>query len=1769
MGKVIPSARVRVATNRFYFFEALETRTFLAADFGKIGQLLGQNLTQVLINENKVSKTANLPVLNQPFGGGDTKLAFLQGFISPLADGVSGITAQTPAAIRAAVYGVVGPAGLNLLKDVGGTAGVDANDIAVTVNGDNISVKLSLLDAGVTGSSVTPGTGLPGVPLTFKDSSTSKATLKYTSEYDNLTFGWNNNKAFFGVPVPINGAVGQGGTLIVNVQSSLTPGQLDGTLGYFPVSATIDAGNTTELSAVFTMPINTVGVIGTPSLSGSAHLDFELKSNIVNLDDGASFGAPDIKVRYIQDQNFGTASNPNGATLGTAALKPTVSMKTQVGIHSIGTSLLAPLADKLDILLDPIDPVLDILTTPLPVISALSVKAGLGEVTLIDVVEAYVSKESVSNPKLAGLNNVLDAIESLGDVASTIESIENIANLPDAYLDFGEFNLSANGDLRTLPAITYNYYKQNLDNLNATPVNGAANFQQSIINQLNDANAGSLASFVQNGISGSASQYVSYAFALPIFQSPQAIYKLLLGRNSELATFHFNATPPQLKVPLGDLQAGPIKISFAANFGLDINLDLGYDGNGLRTYLLHSPLGNPSDLFQGFYVGANTHFNISGGASVAAGPGIPIFSLQLEGGITATVGLAVNADNQGVGKYVAGIAGTDDDASRVRQGELAGTLFKVGGKLTGFINLVVKIGVDVPVVGFVGYQDSFNLVKATIFSFDFDAVPDPFAPPPVITLAKRLDDGTLLLLTGANASQLEPATIDDKQANEAYSVIADPSTPGTYIVSAYSYSQAFADITGIGATGGDKPMVVTIGQGVDVPVLLVGGSNDDRLTVRGNGNAVLSGSGGDDQITYEGSGRVTIYGGGGNDTLSGGSGVNGIDGGADNDLILGGQRSFVAGRLNDTIVGSLGNALVGGDGNDTIVGGLGARNTIAGGAGDDYVSAGDQGDLIYADELPNERPVAGNDTINAGAGIDSVWGGGGSDALNWSYGDGATLFDADTSNGGGEPGDADSVNVIASDAADAISVSRASSVGTVHINDSTVRFTGVEGLALEAGGGADTVTIPNLFGLGITSLGINLQDVIAVDNAPDVVTIQGAAVAEAVDVWNEGVAVRRIDTRVEGRVTNSTYTYGGVTRVEGLGGIDVARIGNVADTLNLNNGGGNDEVNVYGISGPTNINTAGGVDAISVRSDSPTVPLPTGLDIPGTPGQKPGPRFNGFLSINAGTDTNSFAFGDYTPTGAEVNLGEDSVASTGVPLGLTFRTTGAGTYGGGVEISTGNGKDTVFVQSTIAEGETKISTNGNSDRMVVANSGRRNESTLENVRNRLTLGGGAGTNTFVLDNSGTHNGDDNVYVQNGRVVNFAGPEQDVPVYFGSTGGETVLNLVGSDDAALPEQFTIDSPLAGVQIDANGGDDTIAILTLGRSSTINGGAGADTLFLGRNAAAAEGQPGGQLLDGVAASITFDGGAGYDTATVSDSAGTIGLDYTLTSSGLAFEVGALALSRAEVLNATAGRGSDNLYIIAQPVPALSVDFFAGAGTNRLFGPSVRSSWILSGVRRGSLGDNVTFGGFGAISGGSNYDNFAIGSGVASGVKVTSVAGLDTLDYSAWTSGVTVDLPNGSATGLAGVTNIPNVLGGGGADVLVGDDNRNTLVGNGGNDIITGHGGGDSIVGGNGNDMLIGGNGPDVINGGAGDDLLVDGTTAFDNNTANLRLLLTQWTIGSLSGKLLPGGLTGSNKLFHDNFKDRLTGSTGIDYFFAVRAGRFADEVTDRLTNEVLAS
>ncbi len=192
--------------------------------------------------------------------------------------------------------------------------------------------------------------------------------------------------------------------------------------------------------------------------------------------------------------------------------------------------------------------------------------------------------------------------------------------------------------------------------------------------------------------------------------------------------------------------------------------------------------------------------------------------------------------------------------------------------------------------------------------------------------------------------------------------------------------------------------------------------------------------------------------------------------------------------------------------------------------------------------------------------------------------------------------------------------------------------------------------------------------------------------------------------------------------------------------------------------------------------------------------------------------------------------------------------------------------------------------------------------------------------------------------------------------------------------------------------------------------------------------------------------------------------------------------------------------------------------GAGADRLAGGD-GDDMIF-----GDAGNDIIIGGKGddRIKGNDGDDVFVVtGNPSADGDdRYDGGAGIDTLDFSAATRAVQLDLADGSTHfGSDTIVNVENLIGSALNDRLGGNNGANLLQGGGGNDQLDGGRGDDRLEGGEGNDRLDGGKGNDRLEGGDGNDTLVGGAG-----------------------------------------NDRLTGGAGSDQFVFEALGEGRDTITD---------
>jgi hypothetical protein len=981
----------------------------------------------------------------------------IDSFRTQVNNALSNLPATNPD-VQHALYTVFGPDGLNILGDTNGDGTVGPDDVVVSQQpaGQDpvVTFEAQLHQPVTTSATENPNLDLGLQGLQFQVATQGGINLGVGFDYD-LKFG-------------VKGAASPSlfldtskqNELQIQLDASLTPGaqiaaQLfllqatiqDGTADPTPADrtdatsfkGTINVDLTdTDTSATKDATMTSLSNLGmTASLTAQADVNLYMQLSF------ASPGSTDpstVSPRLLADFNlvwgFTNADTTSaGTSFGDA---PKVAFNhVRLDLGSFFSNMVAPLISELQQVTEPLQPLVDVLTERIPVLSDLTGST----VTFADLLKD-LSGDDVS-PFIKAIN--------------TINHFD-IPSVGNATVDLGSFQVT---DLRKPTGDT--------DVLSDSPT-----ALDTILQEVGIEAGGSW-----------LTQESDMGGGFPILEHPLDDFKLLLGKPVDMFTY----TIPAMAAFFGLDRTYPL---FPPLFSVEIKGGLtfeasaigGYDTTGLQEYV-SDPSHPASDLLDGFFVsqtvqtgtfttassttqfisndfinstgnfigqtltftsGADkgksetvTNFNPTTGtftfatafpSAFQAGDAFtvknPIFSIQgtlaasLQGGLDIVV---ASVDASLTGGITATVTfGLDDihNDNKLRASDIASLasmnplcIFDIAGKVSASLDA----SVTATLLGFTVYNQSFNLASVDLVNYDFNCH-DASTP----HLADLGLDGTLTLLKNSGGNTI------------TVSHVSGPATDETVTVTSEGQSQTIAHVKKIffDDTGGTGPDTITVQSGVLDDAEIHGGDGGDRLY-------------------YSGSGTAKLYGGSGNDQLQGGSGT---------DLLSGGGG-------NDTLKAT--------SGDDTLDAGGGTAK-LYGGTGTNVFKGG-----------------AGTDTFVCGTGSNTVTGGSGTDTVIWNLGDGDLSF----TSGGGQ----NELDVTGTTGDDSMSVTAASGGGiAVTTSVGNVSATGMQKVDLIGSGGADIFTVGDLSGTGVTGVGIQANPGASGDGAAATVTVHATATSNKLSV---------------------------------------------------------------------------------------------------------------------------------------------------------------------------------------------------------------------------------------------------------------------------------------------------------------------------------------------------------------------------------------------------------------------------------------------------------------------------------------------------------------------------------------------------------------------------------------------------------------------------------------------------------------------------------------------
>lgn len=525
----------------------------------------------------------------------------------------------------------------------------------------------------------------------------------------------------------------------------------------------------------------------------------------------------------------------------------------------------------------PLQPIIDTVFTPMPVISDLSKAAGGQEVTIATLAEKFNTL-----PGGAKIKPFLDAIKTVKTMLGAVK-----CDLADCGVDIGSFNL-----LGARTATT------NATAGNAKAMIGTTTPNAQATQQLNAKDtSGQLATKVQ------PRSTLAAGISIPVVEDPTLLFELISGGDIPLVEFDSGPLSLgfQFQKSFGPIYAPPpVMMVIGGGASVELRIAAGFDTYGIRKAI---ETGDGAQVLDSLYfktvdkagkpipVVKFTGY-LEAGASVSLG----ILEVGVLGGIKLTVGFYWNDPNND-GKF--------------RLFEFAGAvannpicLFNVGGELSLYIKVFVEIGIS-------PFSVSFDFTLVNIKLLDFNLKPNCTPPPPRLGGTK---DKVLYVFAGkfggggprgdaawdANGKdetwvvrQVPGFTDDDGDVHEPAVEVRglgltesfpDPASAG--ITTVVFDGRGYPGNLTVSFTGGSAPLKDAAPAPFTKTAVVFTGGGDDVIRT-GEGDSWVDSGGGSDLVTTldrtdlskaADSVRARVAGGPGNDSITVGNGQDTVTG---------------------------------------------------------------------------------------------------------------------------------------------------------------------------------------------------------------------------------------------------------------------------------------------------------------------------------------------------------------------------------------------------------------------------------------------------------------------------------------------------------------------------------------------------------------------------------------------------------------------------------------------------------------------------------------------------------------------------------------------------------------------------------------------------------------------------------------------------------------------------------------------------------------------------
>jgi Ca2+-binding RTX toxin-like protein len=851
-------------------------------------------------------------------------------------------------AIKEGIWNSLGPDGLDLLVNfaTGADFASDAtfDELDVTLSCDdglvvNLRLKkfLALLDT--TQNPIDFDIGVPGFGLEVD------GNVVIGIGFDlRLVFGFNKENGFY---LGTEGGM-EDPELVLQFEATIPGLHAAGELFFLQLDVMDDPDAPSHFTGGFYVDLMDPNGDGMLTFSELTSADFEdivhgeLAADAqLNLDLAASFGGNTAFPRILADFHLGWSWS-----LSDGASDPVIEFNNlRLDLGTFISDVLGPILEEVQKITEPLQPIIDIVTFELPILSQLAGKP----ITLLDLAEAFGYLDPETREFI---EDVIAVIELINDIPTGNGSI---------YIPLGAFSMitGEDGEMETNP----------LGNLSDVDLDSALGSLGS------DSTAGSTQVTQTAGFVGGAN--AMDGFTLPWLKNPSEIFGLFVGKpvrlfEWQLPTFAFEFTYTQ-KIPIYP----PLYAQFGGTIGAYIDIGFGFDTYGIQKFI-EGGAKNPLQIFEGFYI---ADYDAEGNER----PELTLLG-EIFAGVSINLGLVEVGVQGGLGVTVEFDLNDVEKDGRVRALEIVALaqqdprcIFDIRGEVYLFLEAFLRVDLF-----FFKIDKTWRFGEFLLFSFEITC------PEPVLA---SMSGSTLIIHAGEYAADREE--IDTADGSETFTIAHLDGTQGseTVEVSWGDYTQTFGPSNGHTF---DK-IEVRLGEGNDyidltgvlTTVDIEGGGGNDTIILGIGDNTVARGDDGDDTITAgthdtETATGVKIYGGEGRDiltgvetglTLYGDGGDDEIYGTGELDTLYGGEGADIiyAYGGDDMIFGDGGNDKIYADSDDDTVEGGGGNDIVEAGTGNDRVHGGSGDDIVYGSE--------GNDLIAGGTDDDKLYGHGGVDLL--------------------------------------------------------------------------------------------------------------------------------------------------------------------------------------------------------------------------------------------------------------------------------------------------------------------------------------------------------------------------------------------------------------------------------------------------------------------------------------------------------------------------------------------------------------------------------------------------------------------------------------------------------------------------------------------------------------------------------------------------------------------------------------------------------------------